>query len=343
MNIEKSDRRTINSGSSSKAQSVARGLPPNILYKKSIYDRKQLIAFEIIDRKKGKLKVMIQNIVMMCRIIIFLSPSLDTNFKKQNENGWIYYTCFVCNTIVLLKIMVIVRQKKRHYFRKFLPSIDLIAILGSFLGSLVFILNLLLDIDSNNFDHYYFWAICCMMNVLAIFNRLQKFKLIAETFSIIMLAVKMNYPFITFIVVFYMQSAIVGCYMFGGHIHSLTPDSMSMVGQSIKREFVYQNWNDLFNSIVFLWGLNLGNNSILLVDMSVVAEGPARSHSSLFFFFFYLFNHILIRNILIGQIIEISLEYFKVANQEDKRASVVADDSTPTGLFNQYLYTYIYI
>lgn len=152
-------------------------------------------------------------------------------------------------------------------------------------------------------------------------------KLVSEIFGVIMLAIKINYPFLYVWVMNYLIFAVIGGYVFGGNINSLTPERMEAVGQATKPEYIYQNWNDFLNSLVYLWGINVNNNMNMYISISVVNEGDSRNYKPFFFFVFYIMNNILLRSILIGQIIEISLAYFKVMNKELQRVEIVDDDA----------------
>ena len=66
----------------------------------------------------------------------------------------------------------------------------------------------------------------------------------------------------------------------------------------------------------------------MYVSISTVAEGPTRNFKPLFFVIFYFINNIILIRIFVGQIIEISLEYFKSIEKEDKHFKVY--DQTPS-------------
>ncbi len=334
-------RKPLSSGASSRARSVAHNLPESVLQmheNKSIHYRKQLIAVEVTSRKGGKLLSLLKNLVLLCRFIILISPSLTTDFKSVNKDGLIYNVNLACSVVVLTKIVLVVRKKRRHYFRNLAPCVDFVANCGVFLASMVYTINEMLDFDVNAFHHFYFWATCCFVNLLAICSHLSHFKLISETFSVILLALKLNYPFLFVISVLYLEGAVIGGFLFGGQINSLTPKFMEDVGQGTKPEYIYQNWNDFLNSLVYLWGINLNNNLTMYVSISTVNEGPHRNLKPIFFFIFFILNNVILRNIFFGQVIEICLEYFKVIHQEEKRVSVVGVDQTQSvhGMFAHY-------
>ena len=179
------------------------------------------------------------------------------------------------------------------------------------------------NLGNNEFEHYYFWAVCCFCNVFAIFNHLNQFKLVSETFSIIVLAIEMNYPFLFVFLMTYMIFAVVGCFLFGGVINSKTPDRMAEIGQATKDIYKYHNWNDYLNSLVYLYSINLQNNLPLYVNMSALGDGDSRSYKGIFFFVFFVLNNVILRNIFIGQIIEISLSYFKIIDAEARNLEII--------------------
>lgn len=185
----------------------------------------------------------------------------------------------------------------------------------------------MLNQDAKDFEHYYFWATCCFFNVIPVFNHMTQLKLISEIFGVIVLAIKINYPFLYVWIMNYLIFGVIGGYVFGGNINSKTPEMMENMGQATKPEYIYQNWNDFLNSLVYLWGINLNNNMNMYISISVVNEGPTRNYKPIFFFVFYIMNNILLRSILIGQIIEISLAYFKVMNKELQRVEIMDEDA----------------
>ena len=261
----------------------------------------------------------LKKFVIGCRIYILLSPSFTTGSILPTSNKLIYDLNFFCSIIVVLKILLVLRKKRRMYFRYLAPSIDFLANLGVLFSSLLYMANSIFKLDSNNLEHYYFWAFCCLCNSIAVFNHLNKFKIVSETLSVILLALKLNYPFLFVIIVMYLMMATIGGWVFGGVINSSTHEKLERVGQGFKEEYVFHNWNDFLNSLVMLWGMNLSNNLNVYVNMSTYKENGKRGYSASFFFFFYVLNNVVLRNIFIGQIIEISMEYFKNLYLEEKR------------------------
>lgn len=196
------------------------------------------------------------------------------------------------------------------------------------MSSSIYFINSYFNLGDNTMEHYYFWAACCFCNVLAIFNRLTQFKLINEVTSVIVLAIKLNYPFLYVIVLNYFVCANIGGYLFGGNINSTTPDRMAEVGQATKDEYKFANWNDFLSSLVYLYSIQLNNNINMYINYCTVNEGPHRSFKPMFFFFFYMLNNVILNRIFVGQVIEISLAYFREIDKESKRFTVY--ESTPS-------------
>lgn len=144
----------------------------------------------------------------------------------------------------------------------------------------------------------------------------------------IVLAIKLNYPFLYVIMLNYLICGIIGGYLFGGNINSTTPEHMASVGQPTKPEYRFHNWNDFFSSLVYLYSIQLNNNMTMYVSYSTVNEGASRNFKPIFFIVFYMLNNVVLNRIFVGQIIEISLEYFKVMDKEDRRIKVY--DRTPS-------------
>lgn len=295
-------------------------------------EEKKLVNVVIEARSKGKFVYYLKIFVIICRMFILVSPSISTNLKKEDpeKNKLIYELNFIASIVVLIKILLVLRQKRRHYFRRLSPCIDFLGNCGVFMASLIYFLcsSLKLAPNSGLEEQYYFWAACCFCNVIAIFNHISQFKLVSEILSVIGLAIKINYPFLYVIVMNYFIFGVVGGYIFGGNINSSTPKNMDNVGQETKPEYVYQNWNDYLNSLVYLYGINLNNNMTMYISFSTVNEGPYRNYKPIFFFLFYLFNNMILRSIFIGQIIEISLHFFKTIAEEENHVKIVSEDNS---------------
>ena len=234
----------------------------------------------------------------------------------------------VCSIIIFVKINLVLRKKRRRYFREVGYCLDYVATVGVLLSSLTYYLNSVLKLGDNDFQHYYFWSVCCFVNVIDILNHLKQFKLVAETLSILALAVRLNYPFFYVMLILYFIFAAIGEFIFGGNINSSTLGKMDQVGQATKAIYVNHNWNDFLSSVVYVYSINLNNNIPLYVNMSTVNEGPSRNFKPIYFVVFYLLNNIILMNIFIGQVIDISLSYFKSIFNEARDISVVAGRDT---------------
>ena len=298
-------------------------------------DAKKIITIEVESRSTNNWIRYLKTFVLLCRIYLLTSPSLITNLLTFKNNTLIYNFNFLCSMIIFVKINLVLRKKRRHYFRTLAHCIDYIATLGSLMSSFIYTLNEHLELGQNSFQHYYFWSFCCFCNIFNIINHLKQFRLISETFSIIMLALKLNYPFFYVMLIVYCVFATTGNYLFGGNINSNTPAEMDAAGQKIHPLLVHHNWNDFFNSMVFLYSINLNNNLPAYINMSTVQDGQRSTVKMFFFFIFYLINNFILMNIFIGQIIEISLCYFKSIYKETKEVQVMENDN-PDDSIMQY-------
>jgi hypothetical protein len=284
------------------------------------------VKVEIQSRTSGKIVTILKWFVIGCRIFVLLSPSMVSDLKVFQSNTLVYKVNLICSAIIFLKINLVLRKKRRRYFREVSYCLDYIATAGVLLCSLTYYLNSRFSLGDNDFQHYYFWSVCCFVNVIDILNHLKQFRLVSETLSILALAVRLNYPFFYVILILYLVFGAIGEFTFGGNINSDTLERMEIVGQDTKEEYVVHNWNDLFNSVVYLYSINLNNNLPIYVNMSTVNEGNKRNFKPLFFVVFYLLNNIILMNTFVGQIIEISLSYFKSVVFE-ARMSFAARDS----------------
>ena len=281
-------------------------------------EQKMLVTLEVQSRTLPLFLRMLKAFVLLCRMYLLISPSLISNLKSFEGNEFIYHVNLIFSAIIFVKINLVLKKKRRQYFRSITQCADYISCLGLVLSSLIYTLTSHFIHARNSFQHYYFWSFCCFVNIFHIIDRLKQFRLISETFSIIMLAVKLNYPFFYVMLIVYCVFASLGSYIFGGCIHSDTPAQMDAVGHSINPLLVIHNWNDFFNSMVFLYSINLNNNLPAYINMSTVQDGKRSMVKLMFFFIFYTINNFILMNIFIGQIIEISLCYFKTIYNESK-------------------------
>ena len=76
--------------------------------------------------------------------------------------------------------------------------------------------------------------------------------------------------------------------MFGGLISSNTVDLyLERIGD-FNENFVHVNWNDHANSLVYVYSLSLGNNFVILMDMTLVNLGKDRSYEAIYFLIVFL-------------------------------------------------------
>lgn len=286
---------------------------------------KVVVNLQVESRSSGRIIYALKYFVLVCRIFVLLSPSIVTNLAEYGNNKLVYQLNLGCALIIFTKVNLVLRKKRRRYFREVGYCLDYVATTGVLLSSLTYFLNSVLGLGDNDFQHYYFWSVCCFINVIDILNHLKQFKLVSETLSILVLAVRLNYPFFYVMLILYLVFACIGEFIFGGAINSETIVKMADVGQATKPEYVYHNWNDFLSSVVYLYSINLNNNLPLYINMSTVNEGPVRSYKPIFFAVFYLLNNLILMNVFVGQIIEISLSYFKAVFMEARDVSVDRD------------------
>ena len=207
-------------------------------------EQKMIVTLEVQSRTLPLFLRMLKAFVLFCRMYLLISPSLISNLKSFEGNELIYHVNLIFSAIIFVKINLVLKKKRRQYFRSITQCADYISCLGLVLSSLIYTLTSHFIHARNSFQHYYFWSFCCFVNIFHIIDRLKQFRLISETFSIIMLAVKLNYPFFYVMLIVYCVFASLGSYIFGGCIHSDTPAQMNAVGHTINPLLVIHNWND---------------------------------------------------------------------------------------------------
>lgn len=289
---------------------------------------KRKVNIVVHSRFLGRWKYWFKQLIFFCRLVVVISPSLTiAELQTSAHNSLIFDINLGCVLLILIRILWAVKKKKRHYFDRVAPCIDLLANVSVFFSALICVINTHFLLCSPRNSQYYFWAICCFFNILAIMNHLGQFKVVAETLGAVGLAFRLNGSFLYVVVLVYLISAKVGLYLFGGRINSKSPERMSKVGQPIQEIEVYQNWNDFLNSLVYLWGINLNNNLPMYISISSIDSDPTRDYTPLFFFFFYMINNVILRNIFIGQIIDTALQYFKQIDKEERMIKQINDDT----------------
>lgn len=164
------------------------------------------------------------------------------------------------------------------------------------------------------YELFILWAFFCLLKLVSIINQMQRFKMIKQIVLIIAHAIKTVYPFIFVILMNYAVFVFAGQTLFGGKINSSTPENyLIATGSTIFRRYQHLNWNDFYNSITFLYSVQMFNQMPTLINIAACARDPVhRDYSGTFYFIFVLSNNTILFNIFIGNIITICLEYFEL-------------------------------
>lgn len=159
-------------------------------------------------------------------------------------------------------------------------------------------------------------------------NHLKKVTILSQLIDIVLHSITQTYAFLFIIIMEYLIFAHIGMALFGGCISSETPSlHKERVGGDLNKYYEYLNWNDFTNSLVFLFAINMNNQMIMLINMSTVSGGIRRDYRCVFFLVFVILNNMILFNIFIGQVIGISIEYFKAMKEKKAILSQVFDDS----------------
>jgi predicted membrane protein len=85
---------------------------------------------------------------------------------------------------------------------------------------------------------------------------------------------------------------------------------MEKIGPGLPPDYVKLNWNDHTNSLVYLQALTIGNNYIVLMNMTLVNFGTERDWRGLFFVIVFVMTKMLLLNIFQGFFIAIFLQFY---------------------------------
>ena len=218
--------------------------------------------------------------------------------------------------------------------------IDFVSIFGIITTSAInIVVNLTIKVHIS--ELYYVWAICSMCSAISIIYHLKKETILGSLVDIVFHSIRQTYTFIFVILIEYLIFALIGISLFGGCINSQTSFIYSeRVGDSLNSNYEYLNWNDFLNSLVFLFALTMNNQMIMLINMSTVSGGEFRDYRTSFFLVFVILNNMILFNIFIGQVIGISIEYFKALKNEKPILDQVYDnfsetDQEDSGIFDK--------
>ena len=192
-----------------------------------------------------------------------------------------------------------------------------------------------IDIDTiiqHNNRMFVFWSIICVLFAVNLILYLRKVHMFRRNLQVLIQAIKNMYPFMFVVVMSYMIFAFIGMSLFGGKINSSTPEIyFRAAGSQLNRKYERLNWNDMLNSLTFLYTLQVGNQIPILVNMSASGRDEVhRDYSGLFFIAFIVLNEMVLFNLFIGNLIAISLNFFEL----EKAAQTLKKDQVK---YNKYV------
>jgi hypothetical protein len=209
------------------------------------------------------------------------------------------------------KTLLVVKEKGQLYFFKAVNVITTVTQVALLMTDTLHIFNLITE-NHELQEMYYTWAISNLLQIIPIFTYLNTFSLLAKTFDIIFYSIKSTLGFLFVIVLSYFIFALIGCSLFGGDVNSKTPFVYeTLTNGALNKDYEQVNFNDFLNSIVFCWTLTIDNQTPVMINMaslmSMERQGAAvlkeRNYRDVFFICFYVFNNLILFNILVGQII----------------------------------------
>jgi hypothetical protein len=144
-------------------------------------------------------------------------------------------------------------------------------------------------------------------------------------FNLFRYGLKVLFPFIFTLLIDYYILALIGESLFGGKISSNTLRLyLERIGPGLGDDYVKLNWNDHTNSLIYLYTLTLGNNFIVLMNMTLVNFGTERDWRAFFFLAVFMLTKMLLLNIFQGFFIAIFLQFYgkEEAHEVKKNAPV---------------------
>lgn len=167
---------------------------------------------------------------------------------------------------------------------------------------------------------YYIWSIASLSIIYPLYVSLKENFIFGKLMDTILYAIKRVWPFLYVIMVNYCMFAVLGCYVFGGSINSKTREVYNkLTNSSLNPNYENLNWNDLPNSFVFLYTINMNNQMIALINMSSLdVETGEKGYGGLFFLAFVIMNNMLYFNIFVGLVIGVGIEKSKQFLEEFK-------------------------
>ena len=111
-----------------------------------------------------------------------------------------------------------------------------------------------------NHKVYYGWSIACILYLLPLIKDLRKNSVVGKILDSTFFSLKRVFPFLVVISLNYMIFTILGTYFLGGRINSDTRYRyLDVTGNELNANYQNLTWNDLTDSLVFLYTINMNN------------------------------------------------------------------------------------
>lgn len=244
------------------------------------------------------------------RVLIIVSPVVAADESIGFE--WIVFANMFAGCVLLAKCLFVYKRRGIRYFGRIETCIEFFVCMGLLLfNCLAIFLN-----QGNYFSNGQLgllWSLLCLLEVVCFIDHLRSYSLISKMVLIIFHALNSVSPFLYVLAMVYCLFAFVGMALFGGKITStLQEDWRAYSGGDLNRRFQYLNWNDFISSLVYLWSINMNNQLPTLVNICAFSrDHTERDYSPTFFAIFFFLNNYILFNLFYGQIIAISINYFK--------------------------------
>ena len=261
-----------------------------------------------------KLKNLIQfNIVSITqismRIYIIITPLLLT---MDSFNYAQFIVSYIFNIVLMLKLIYLMIIWKKQYIYRIITMLDIIFVLCvTVFGAIYWMTEQETDSNKKLETWEILWSLSSFGHFFGVLGRLGQFKKFRMIYSLFRYSTKILWPFIFTMLIFYYIMALVGESLFGGIINSTTIDTyMQRIGPGLSDDYIKVNWNDHTNSLIFCYSLSLGNNYLVLMNMTLVNLGTSRNWGFLFFLWVFVMTKMLLLNIFSGFFISIFQQFY---------------------------------
>jgi hypothetical protein len=244
------------------------------------------------------------------RVVIIVSPVVAADSSVGFD--WILLGNMFAGWVLLAKCLFVFKRRGIRYFGRIETCIEFFVCVGLLMCNNMALLGEHGEYFSND-QLGLLWSLLCLLEVVCFVDHLRSYSLVSKMVLIIFHALNTVSPFLYVLAMTYCLFAFVGMALFGGRITStLQEDWRAYAGADLNRRFQYLNWNDFLSSLVYLWSINMNNQLPTLVNICAFARDPLqRDYSPLFFAVFFFLNNYILFNLFYGQIIAISINYFK--------------------------------